>query len=88
MVCPKEDFGFCVDFQINRLGQVLKEQFDVRSGGCGFFGSGIDIGAEDSSLPCFAGAFLGPVEFAVLGVDGDSNTLTQVSINGIKRRGD
>lgn len=81
-VSPVKNFGILVNLQIDRLWQSLKEQFDVLSGGGDCIRGGVDTRTENPSLACFAGTLLGPVEFATLGINGYSDTLSQV--NGIR----
>ena len=62
-----------VDFEVDRLGQVLEHHLDVAAVRCGFACGKVDPGPQDPAEPGVARTLLRPVEMPADVVDGDAD---------------
>src|SRR5580704_4522920 len=70
-VRPVQHPVFEIELEIDRLRQVVEENFYVGAVGGGLTARDFDPGTEESALISFGRAFLRPVDLLALGVDGD-----------------
>lgn len=68
-ICPPEGLAVGFDSKVDAFGEVGEEELDVCPGRWGLASGHGHIGSEDAAFTCFAGAFLGPVEDVVTGID-------------------
>src|ERR1700733_5024040 len=61
-----------IDIQIDRPGQAVKQQFDVLAVRRRLAGWSLDIGSGDPPRARIVAAFLCPIEFSALNIDGDA----------------
>src|SRR6478736_6590298 len=62
-----------VDFQVDRLRQVLEHHLDVAASCSGFAGGKVEPGTQNAAEPGIAWAFLRPVEVPAGMVDRDAD---------------
>ena len=70
---PVQDARLRFNLEVDGLGELLKHDLDIRSVR-GILASGkVNVGAEDAARVALGRALLGPVELALLEVDGDAD---------------
>src|SRR5262249_11884392 len=72
-VGPIENAVRHIELEVDRLRQLIEQHLDVGTVRRILALRDVDIGAEDTALAAVVRAFLRPVDFAKLWIDGDSN---------------
>ena len=68
---PVEHAIFQIEFEIDRLRQMVEEDLDVRAVGGGLAFGDVEPGAQEEALLSIVGPLLRPVDLLAHGIDGD-----------------
>ena len=77
-VSPVEATVFEIELKIDRLRQLVEQHLDVGAVRWAFTLGNFDIGAAQTAQSAFRRAFLRPVDFTKLRIDGDSDAPTRL----------
>src|SRR5215831_18804587 len=77
-VSPVEAAIFEIELEIDRLRQLIEQHLDVGAVRWALALGSVDVGAEQTAQPALVRAFLRPVDFTELRIDGDSDAPTRL----------
>src|SRR5262249_12409340 len=75
---PIEDAVFQIELEVDRLRQLVEQHLDVGAVRWALALRDIDVGAAEKAPSAFGWAFLRPVDFAKLRIDGDSDAVPRL----------